>query len=167
MSQEQHQLIRAGHLCDGGAKTATYLVTLARWWDAYDRFHDPLEPLVPRLRTGEPAAIEEAIVYLETAPYCHRSGYLAEDLLRRLSRAPLTDAQAERCRAIILRSLTVRQARGWRDIGALAGSLWTPKLAAELTRCAGADAQIARRVDLLTGNAKRWRTANGVSDSAE
>ena len=137
------------------------------WWDAYRRFHDPLKPLVPRVRAGEPAAIEEAIIYLETAPYCHRSGYLAEDLLRRLSRAPLTVGQAERCRMIVLRSLTVRQARGWRDIGALAGSVWTPELAAELTRCAAADALSARHVDLLTRNAKQWRISTGMSDATE
>jgi hypothetical protein len=161
LSDELAALRSRGHVGPGDRKSEEYLAKLEEWWAAFHAFHDPLEELPSRIRAGEPRAIAEGVVYLETAPRCFRSGYVAEGLLGALSRADLSALQQARCRAVVVGSLTNRQARGWRRVAALAGSVWAPSLDEALSVAARADARVARRVDLLLADIDGWRRSVG------
>ncbi|BDV29378.1 hypothetical protein [Microbacterium terricola] len=162
-SREQNRLIREGHLGRRGQKSDAYLATLDEWRDAYRAFHEPLTDLPARILRGGPSAVEQGIVYLESAPRCHGSGYLAERVLHRLSRASLSNEQSTRCRAIVVQSLTHRQARGWNDMGALAGAVWTPTLARELSARAATDPGMLNDVRLLVCRVAAWLESNGAT----
>jgi hypothetical protein len=58
--------------------------------------------LVARLRAHNPAAVEEALTWLEYDPFVRHSGYLKQKLMRQLRLAPLTPAQVERVRTLVL-----------------------------------------------------------------
>ena len=138
-----------------------YLVVLRRWKAAVAQFYDPLDDLALGVRRGHLSAIEQGIVYLETAPRCFRSGYLAEDLFRVLSRASLSEEQTLRCRSIVLASLSTWQARGWREVGALAGAVWTEGLAADLSLKAQAEPQLLSAARRLVLSAAQWWGSGG------
>jgi hypothetical protein len=100
----------------------------ARWEDAAREWHEAMALLYPkefwdgleRLRTGDPTAIEPAITFLEVDPWCFRSGYAKETILRLLKRANLSDEQAERLRSVIVRAVDVGDRREFRGYCKLA-----------------------------------------------
>jgi hypothetical protein len=163
LTHELEQLRREGHphLGRGGEKSEAYLGVLRQWTTAVGQFYDPLDDLVLGIRKGLPDDVERGIVYLETAPRCFRSGYLAEALFRCLSRAPLTSAQEERCRSIVMTSLTIVQARGWREVGALAGAVWSRRLAVDHSRRADRDDLVRARARVLVLSAAQWCVSSG------
>lgn len=61
--------------------------------------------LVQNIHRNDPTAIEAAIVYLEVDPWCFRSGYLKERILRDLSRARLGESDKVRVRAALVAAL--------------------------------------------------------------
>ena len=105
----------------------------ARWklacvdWHASRRDTDSLweNSTRERLRAGDPAAVEDAIVFLETDPWFFRSGYLKERVTRALRRAPLSSAQRERLRRLIIEVCRGRNRREFRDYCVLAAVVWT------------------------------------------
>lgn len=81
-----------------------------REWDAackefhsnYDRLAFPggLEGAYERILSGEPAAVEAALCFIEIRPYFFRSGYMYKDLLRKLAKAPLKGNDLKRFQVI-------------------------------------------------------------------
>jgi hypothetical protein len=94
------------------------------------------DDVIARANRGDGHAIDEAITYLEARPRCFRSGYVAEALMRVLSHAQLSDAQAQRLRSVVLAESVGGWTRGTRYVGALAGAVWSPELEADLRRLA-------------------------------
>jgi hypothetical protein len=74
----------------------------------HERYYDRLDVdrwvagLGRRLAAGQPAAVDEAIAFLELDPYFFRSGYARERVARRLAHAELTPVQKARVRAVVL-----------------------------------------------------------------
>lgn len=126
---------------------------LRPFWDRYDA-------LPQEIHRGDHAAIETGVRYLETAPRCWGSGYIAEAVMRRLSRARLTDEQRERLRGVVLAETEHRQTRGWRDVGAPAGALWNDDLAARLSAIAKGGGRVGHRADRMAAAALLWRRSS-------
>jgi hypothetical protein len=74
----------------------------------YDAFAYPggLTVGLALLKALQPQAIETAVRFLEADPWFHRSGYVKEELLRRLKHAALSPEQARRLSDLVIRSLT-------------------------------------------------------------
>lgn len=81
----------------------------ARWEQACAEFHARYQILafpggylgaLDRISTGDPHAMEAAVCFLEVRPYFFSSGYLFTRILKRCNRAPLTEEQAARVRAV-------------------------------------------------------------------
>lgn len=75
------------------------------WRDACAEFHARYDTLAfpggistarDRMRSGDTAAIEYALCFIEVRPYFFRSGYMYNDLLRILRNCDLTQRQQER-----------------------------------------------------------------------
>ena len=100
----------------------------ARWEDAARESREAMALLYPkefwgdieRLRTGDPTAIEPAIQFLEVDPWCFRSGYAKETILRYLKRAELDDEQGGRLRLVIRNAVDVGDRREFRGYCKLA-----------------------------------------------
>jgi hypothetical protein len=125
-----------------------------RWHEAAREAHEAVgllyseafEANLERLRTGDPVAVEPAITFLEVDPWCFRSGYAKETILRFLPRAPLTEEQAERLRVVVLHAVDVGDRREFRGYGRLARHVVDDALRFELlSRMRSADPGRARR----------------------
>ncbi len=55
------------------------------------------------ISSGDPAAVEVALCFLELRPYFFRSGYMYKVLLRRIKRASLSLEQFDRLQAVLER----------------------------------------------------------------
>jgi hypothetical protein len=126
----------------------------ARWEAAAARFHQALGVLYPddfwaaleRLRNGDASAAEPAIAFLEVDPWCFRSGYAKETILRALKRVDVTPRQAKRLRAVVLRAVDSGDRREFRGYCQLARRLDDHELRARLLdRLRSPDAGTARR----------------------
>jgi hypothetical protein len=62
------------------------------------------------LEENDPSAIESALVFLEADPFGWHTGYLKQKIMCRLGRVPMSGAQKERLREVLIR-LTVRGKR--------------------------------------------------------
>lgn len=82
---------------------------LLEWRQSCAEFHSSYDVLVfpggwnalESIESGDEAAMEAAICYLECRPYFHRSGYLFKIILKRAKRAPLSDQQRIRLQRVI------------------------------------------------------------------
>lgn len=125
------------------------------WAEACQRFHQSfdrlafpggLEQELSLLKSGETQAVEMAVRYLEADPWFFRSGYIKEELLKRLRRVTLTDDQRERLRAVILARINKGSGREFRDYCGLAKHLMNDAFAAEVRQAMmSQDANISRR----------------------
>ena len=70
-------------------------------------FPGGLEHFLERLKRLEPPAVEEAIEFLEAEPWFYRSGYIKEEIVRRLKKVAVTERQRNRLAAVVLRSTNV------------------------------------------------------------
>lgn len=132
-------------------------------WVAFDEFYDPLWDLPERMATGDLEAVEAGIIYLEVSPRCFRSGYLAERVMRHLSRAELTPDQHARCIEIVMNERTHKATRLWRYIGALAGSVWSEALQERLNAVASSGEWATDEVRMLMVVARSWRGNRGLT----
>jgi len=75
------------------------------WSDACRAFHLRYRELAfpggerdagERILAGDEDAMEAALCFVELRPYFFRSGYMYQDFMRKLNRAPLTEPQATR-----------------------------------------------------------------------
>lgn len=104
--------------------TTEYRTTIRWWHEALSAFDEQYANLPDQIRKGHSSAVERGLVYLETAPRCFRSGYLAEQLMHRIALARLNPDQRARAASVVISETYRRQTRGWRYIGALAGAVW-------------------------------------------
>ena len=81
---------------------------------------------------SRPLNWEVLITYLKRDPYAFRSGYYKEKILRRLKRAPLTETQKTRLRAMLLAQVQKPPRREVRDYCRLAIVLDEPEFRREL-----------------------------------
>ncbi|MDQ6885079.1 MAG: hypothetical protein M3077_12745 [Candidatus Dormibacteraeota bacterium] len=138
-----------------------------KWWsEAADEFHDARYIMYPhefyqhldRINVGDPAAIDEAITFLEVDPWCFHSGYVKRTILRRLRHVSLGEAERQRLSAVILRTLESRFRPEFRNYAKLAAQLADPKLRKGIAdRLAWKDAKVRLRacwmLDVLPGEA--------------
>jgi hypothetical protein len=72
-------------------------------WIAYEALFSPdWWDIVEDLRLGEASAVEPALVFLEVDPWCFRSGYAKEQLLRFLRRPRLDAGQIARLENVLI-----------------------------------------------------------------
>ena len=62
-----------------------------------------------RIVGGEKGAVEAALCFLECRPYFFRSGYMYQNILRKVKRAPLSAEQSERLQFLLERIATWRE----------------------------------------------------------
>lgn len=89
-------------------------------------FPGGLERFRKRLKRMEPTAIEEGIEFLEADPWFNCSGYIKEEIVRRLKQAALTDRQRHRLTYVVLGSLTRGTRRLSRHLARLAPIVDSP-----------------------------------------
>jgi hypothetical protein len=74
-------------------------------WEMYAALYDPVELALEKLERGDPAGTEVGLRFLEADVYCLHSGYVSSRVLRALSGIDLSERDAARLRALIIRSL--------------------------------------------------------------
>ena len=105
---------------------------------------------------GEPASIEEAIVFLERDPYFFRSGYARERVARQLARMNLTPPQRARARTVVLSTVDGQRHCPHPGAGRLARTVADNPLRWELrSRLHHPDSAIARRALRMVVNVRR------------
>ena len=103
------------------------------------------------LAAGDTAAIEPALTFLESDPWCFRSGYVKAELMRYLSRVDLTARQQERCEQILLHLVEVGDRREFGYACRLARAINSRTLRAALKRRLNSlDRSVRRRALQMT-----------------
>jgi hypothetical protein len=89
----------------------------AAWQEACAEFHARYDALafpggyqagLAGISSGDPAAVEVGLCFLELRPYFFRSGYMYNVLLRRIKRATLPPEQFARFQAVLERQVQWR-----------------------------------------------------------
>ncbi len=112
---------------------AAWRETVALFWDAFAAAWPPgFQADLSRLRAGDAGAVDAAISFLEADPWFFRSGYAKEEIIAYLNRLPLTEAQAERLRRVVLAAVDGRDRREFRRYCRLARKVDSPALRSEL-----------------------------------
>jgi hypothetical protein len=102
-------------------------------WPRHPEVLGALDALVVAVRSGDPAAIEPAVVVLEVDPVFSRSGYAKEKLMRALAQVPLDPEPAARLRVVVVRRCRARWPRHeLRALRSRARAVADPDLLAEL-----------------------------------
>jgi hypothetical protein len=90
------------------------------WRKACAEFHTRYDQLAfpggydgasERLLAGDQPTIEAALCFLEVRPYFFRSGYMYQELLRKIKRAPLTPPQQGRLEQVVARQAAWKASR--------------------------------------------------------
>lgn len=119
---------------------------------SYDALAFPggLDRAMRRLKRLEPEAVEAAIQFLEAGPWFFRSGYITEEIVRRLKQAPLTERQRNRLASVIVRSLSTGTRRLARHLARLVKVAQPTTLRRQLEACAAGagEAQLRARYAL-------------------
>ena len=111
----------------------------------------PSDPpdLVRRVRSGELAAIDEAIQWLRFDPFCLWSGYLKQKLMRSLASQKLSTRQATSIRQILLDVIGRGRREEFRDTCRLARAVNDPGFRSRLR-------ELMTTSDLDTSQRARW-----------
>jgi hypothetical protein len=149
----------------------------AAWQQATRQARDAVAAMYPeafwadvrRLAAGEHDAVEPALVFLETDPWCFRSGYVKEGLMRLLARHELTPRERERLENALLCAVDAGDRREFKRSCKLAARHKSPRLRQELScRLLGEDPGVARRALLMLTSLPRARlTASEVDRARE
>jgi hypothetical protein len=124
------------------------------WEDASIAFHrahallysDAFWERIGVIGNGEDGPVEDALTFLEVDPWCFRSGYAKETILRRLKRVTFSAEQAVRLRAVVLHTIEVGDRREFRGYCRLAPKVADPAFrGAVLARLRSKDRGVARR----------------------
>jgi hypothetical protein len=103
-----------------------------------------------RLKEQDPNAIEMAIQFLEADPWFHRSGYIKEEITRRLKRAPLSGKQISILNSGILSMVDREDRREFRSFCRLARAIQTPELIVDVSnRMVSPEEGISRRAKMM------------------
>jgi hypothetical protein len=109
-------------------------------------FPGGLERHLKALKMGDAYAVELAVTFLEVDAMFHRSGYIKEEIIRRLKKAELSPKQVKRLGNTIVRVVDDRDCREFRRFCQLARQVGTAELVRELrSRAEGANADVSRR----------------------
>jgi hypothetical protein len=101
-------------------------------------------------------AVETVMVFLEADPWCFRSGYFKQEILRKLRRQPLTLEQKERLANALLRYVDAGDRRELLDACRFARQHPTQRLRSRLkARLASSDSDVARRALLMLSSIRR------------
>ena len=112
---------------------------LRAWKEACSAFHSyvsAIDPLIERVyeasELNDDELIEFSVTFLELNPMFFRSGYIKEEMLRKLKRSVLSEKQSERLRAILIDAVNNRGTREFRRYCRLLPKMSSPKLIAAL-----------------------------------
>ena len=120
----------------------------AFWSAAEDAVPPGFDDAYEQVKAGDPSGAELLIGFLEADPFFFRSGYLKADVAQYLKRAPLTEAQQERLRRVVVQIVSNRDGREFRRYCHLARALDSPALREELQGLAvSQDAAVRRRAE--------------------
>lgn len=98
------------------------------------------------LRHGDPKALEPAVQFLEIDPWCFRSGYFKQDLIRHILRYQLDELYQARLTKVVLNAIDSRDRREFRYYCRLAKKVQSAPLKREIEkRMSSADAAVRRR----------------------
>lgn len=132
----------------------TYRSRSRQWSQTCEEFHSSYDSLaypgglekgLAALRSGDAAAIELAIEFLEVDPMFFRSGYIKAKIVQRLKALGLTPTQVGRLNQVILHLVETRDCREFRRY-CHARKTTGPDLENELRQLlAGGDADVTRR----------------------
>jgi hypothetical protein len=136
------------------------------WQEAVERFHasvaamypDELEDAIAALADtpASVAAVETVIAFLEADPWCFRSGYMKQEILRKLRRQPLTPGQRDKLASALVRYVDAGDRRELHAACKLAREHPTQKLRSQLkARLAAPDGDVARRALLMLRSIRR------------
>jgi hypothetical protein len=85
-----------------------YKAALQAWRRAMSSLYSrEFADAMSRLREGDSDAVEAALLFVEADPWCFRSGYWKQDIMRYLRHVTLTDEQTGRVRAVLYASVKV------------------------------------------------------------
>ena len=82
-----------------------------------------VDDTVERVRHGAPHGVDDALTFLEADPWCFRSGYAKERLLRSLGTVEFTEAQRRRGAAVVRSYVLGPDRREFRPVGRLVRAL--------------------------------------------
>ena len=121
--------------------------TAARRHEAEQAMYPPeTGEAIARLRKGSRDDVEWALTFLEADPWCFRSGYLKEQLLRHLPRLELTTEERDRLIAVLMRHIDAGDRREFRSTCRAARRLDGPDIrAAVRQRLLAGDRGVQRR----------------------
>lgn len=146
----------AGRACMTASDDRRTAESIARWQEAARAFHEAIAAAWPpgfwvafsKAQRGgaDGAELELLVDFLEADPIFHRSGYIADKVVRFIGRSPLSPDHAARLRAVVLDAVDRRHRQYFRRFCALARRLDDEGLRAELARrVESADAKVALR----------------------
>jgi hypothetical protein len=136
---------------------AAWQVAAVDFHTVYDNLAFPggLTKEFEQLRAGDKTAIEMAVQFLEANPWYFRSGYYNVDILKMLSKHPLSDNQCARLRAVILARVRDRPVREMRAYARFARQVSTAQFEAELKEMVeNADRETARHAQWVLDRLK-------------
>lgn len=126
----------------------------AAWTQACEAFHSNYDRLAfpggltrayELLKKLDAAVIEAAIAFLEADPYFFRSGYVKADLVRAVSKFPLTPKQQTRLQRVIIDRIKGPTRREFRRYCNLAPHVSTHAFEKEVERLGDAPDQVTAR----------------------
>jgi hypothetical protein len=121
-----------------GRDQERWRVAALRAWTAREALYSPdWWLIVEDLRLGEPSAVEPSLVFLEADPWCFRSGYAKERLLRFLRRHSLSVGQTARLEDALIAATLAGPRREFPLTAKLARHLASEHFAAKIHGAAG------------------------------
>jgi len=136
------------------------------WEQAAEHFHAAVAAVYPgeledsmAALADAPAsmeAVETVITFLEADPWCFRSGYMKQEILRKLRHQPLNPGQKEKLANALIRYVDAGDRREMLGACKLAREHPTQWLRSQLkARLASPDADVARRALLMLSSTRR------------
>ena len=123
-------------------------------WTAWHAMYPPdFWAKVSALAQGDRAGVEAALVFLEADPWCFRSGYTKQLIVRRLRHVRLTDPERDRLLTALLNGVTVGPRWEFREYCKTARAFKTGEFEIRLRQMAGNRKQSPRTA---TEQRARW-----------
>ncbi len=134
------------HRHESPAARALWLRAIASFRTAVELAYPPgFWELLEKLPSGDPGAIESAVLFLEADPWFFRSGYVKVAVIRKLKRLGLSPEVQEKIRAVLVQVVKGRDRREFRAYCQLARSVDSAALREELVPLAdSSEAQVRR-----------------------